>query len=232
MSIRLLAFAAAGGACILSGQTRRAELPAPLLGEASRPVREFAMLLANFSVPSGIEIRKADAARFGPMRFDTGRDTQVAATRVVDTFNATHADYHAALTNDVLVIRPVSGAARFLDERSTVKRIDVTGMMGVLRQVFAQLVPSLGIPPTGIARSFLGGVPPDLGDEVVVRVDGVDGEKRVIDVLNDIVKQAPRTWYVETETTDHAKEPRIVRIGFLLRNGKGIFETIAVPPDR
>lgn len=208
-----------------SGQTVQ-QVPALLLLESSRPTIEFAMLLADASVPSGIEIRQTDGAYFRQLQFGLDRRDTVPVTKVIDAFNVTHADYQAALRDGVFVIRPIGRRAQFIDTPSIVQRLDVAGMMNALNKVFAQLVPSLGIPPAGIIRNFLGGVPPDLGDEVVVHVDGFDGEKRVIDVLNDIVKQAPRTWYVETSTTDHTKEPQIVRVGFLLRNGKGILEQI------
>lgn len=206
---------------VLSGQAKQ-ELPASLLLEASRPPYEFAMYLADMSVPSGLEIRRADSSYFRQLKFDLDRKNTVPAAQVVEAFNTSHSDYRAVLMDNTFVIRPVTGRIRFLDEMSTLGRVDVTGMLNALDKVFAQLVPTLGR-STARLGSYLGGAPPDLGDEIVVSLDG--SGRTVIDVLNHLVQQAPRTWVVET--TNDAEKAQILRIGFLLKQSLGSFHSIS-----
>ena len=222
MRLRILLLVAGAGASVaLRGLDD--QVPRALVLESGRPVLEFAMLMANASIPSGIEIRHADATHFRRLRFDQVSGSTVPVSTLVDQFNTTHADYRASMKDGVLVIRPVERTTRFLDERSTLQPVQVTGVMNALTRVFGQLVPSLAVPSASLG-SFLGGVPPDLGENVTIDLNGAG--RPVLDVLIDIVKQAPRTWYVETEPVDEGANPRISRIGFLLANGKGVFQPI------
>jgi hypothetical protein len=59
------------------------------------------------------------------------------------------------------------------------------------------------------------GEPADRGDDTPIPLDS--SGSRVIDRLNQIVRQAPRTWYVLTREVEN--EARIVRFGFSQRGG-------------
>jgi hypothetical protein len=199
------------------GQT----VPAALLVHASRPVSDFTQYLAEMSVPAGVEIRRIDNAWFSQLESNIDRKATVALQEVIQAFNKSHREYQAQLMDGVLVVRPIQRTATFLDQSSTLQRVDVTGVRTALDRVFAQLKPALA-GAGGRTGSYLGGAADDFGDQTVISLDGID--RRVIDVLNQIVRQAPRTWLVETSDDDTSA--RVVRFGMLLPNGKGSIQQL------
>jgi hypothetical protein len=186
---------------------------------AQRSPWEFAMLLANASVPSGLELLDIDDVR--PLKrpdFSLDRTAKIPANDLVKAFNSQHSDYHATLMDGVFVIRPVVRPVRFLDQPCALNSpIVVTGLLSAARRLFAPLDPSLsnGLGTTG---SFVNAAPDELGENIPITVDG---DRRVIDNLNQIVRQSPRTWYVVTKSRPD-NERRIIRFGFIHSQGATI----------
>lgn len=199
---------------VAMGQTN-AGVPASLLAVADRPPLEFASLLGTASVPAGLEIREADdvnprkKAELSPDRTRT-----FPAGELVAAFNSKHADYRAVWMDGVFVIRPVDAAVKFLDERSTInQRVRVIGVFEAADRVFCPLEAGLC---TGGRDFSLGATPEELGMYDPIALDGSGGRK-VIDTLNQIVRQTPRGWYVVTWKLPDASH--IVEFGFLGSDG-------------
>jgi len=211
---------------VLLGQTN-ITVPSPLITMAQRPPWEFAMLLANASVPSGLEVRDIDVVR--PLKrpnFALDRSVNIPVADLIKAFNSQHTDYHAELANGVFVVRPTVRPARFLDQPSHLTSpIVATGLMGAARRLFAPLDPSLasGLGTTG---SFVNASPDDLGENIPI---SVNGDRNVIDSLNQIVLQSPRTWYVVTTKRQNG-ETLIIRFGFIHGQGITIEQTLPAPP--
>src|SRR2546426_11462399 len=77
-------------------------VPSSLLSGVGRSPIEFIVLLAEASVPSGLEIREPGDSHARPVPYsdsDSGR--RVPATQLTAAFNAAHSDYKAALMNGV-----------------------------------------------------------------------------------------------------------------------------------
>jgi hypothetical protein len=173
-------------------------VPSSLLVAAQRSPVEFAMALANASVPAGLEIRESDDVP--PDARPTSkvdREREVPVSEVVKAFEARRRDYRVVVMQGVLVIRPIDGTLSFLDEASTIDPpVSVVGVMASVRRVLSPLDPRL----SGVVLNSYG----RKGEDVPVMLDG-SGGRQVIDTLNQIVKQAPpRTWVVTTrrkETT-------------------------------
>lgn len=198
----------------------RVTVPSAVLAAAAASPLEFAMALANASVPAGLEIRESEDVLPAswptvngrrPAWFNADRTHRIAATEVVDAFNGSRRDYHAVLMGQVLVIRPVGGTLAFLDQPSAISGpTHVTGAMAAATRVFTDLFPELSGP---ILNS--GG---RKGDDVPVVLDGGARKVKVIDTLNQIVLQAPlRTWVVTTR--QQAQDVRVISYGLIEADG-------------
>jgi hypothetical protein len=129
-------------------------------------------------------------------------------------FNSRHADYHAELTGDVFVIRPVARKATYLDGPAPPLQVRVRGVMDAGRKIFSPLDPRID-PPGARLGSFLGGLDTDLGLNVDVYLDGRG--RKAIDLLNDVAMKGPgHAWLVLT-TGDETS--RISAFGFIHQNG-------------
>jgi hypothetical protein len=185
-------------------------VPASLLLKAQRSAVEVAFLLANASVPSGLEIREADDLYpKPPPDYTLDLTQQVPASDVVKAFNAQHRDYQAAVLDGVFVIRPADASVRFLDEPSTIRPVvTIIGAMAAMRRVFAALDPEL----SGVVLNSLG----HEGENTPVALDGT-GNHKVIDTLNQVAKQTRSTWQVKTRK--HGKEWRVAEFGVIHEHG-------------
>jgi hypothetical protein len=195
-------------------------LPSYLLSTAAGPPLEVAYLLANASVPAGIEIHEADDVYPTP-RPDFNRQTEarVPAGDLLRAFNTHHSDYEAMLTDGVFIIRPTTGRVGFLDAPSTIHApVTVIGTMTAEHHVFSPLDPRLLSPTVG------GGMGVEVAKGLRARVvlDGSHG--RVLDTLNQIAIQVPGAWQVTTRRI--GDEFHIVRIGYIYARGQGTAEQI------
>jgi hypothetical protein len=198
---------------VVFSQTNQA-VPASLLLKSQASPFEFAMLLAETAVPSGLELRESDNVRprLKP-DFNIERAQKAQAADLVKAFNSRHSDYRATWMDGVFVIRPTQKTAQYLDEPLVREPIAVTGVTTAANHVFAPLDPTL------LTGAFIGsyfGDSADRGDDIPISLDDTGGP-RVIDRLNQIVRQAPRTWYVLTREVEN--KVRIVRFGFIQRGG-------------
>ena len=186
-------------------------VPASLLEAARRSPVDFAAALASASVAAGFELKEADdGPPSGQAIAAGGRDQKVTLPDVAKAFEARHLEYRASTLQGVLVVRPVQGVLPFLDEPSAIyPRVTVKGVMGAARRIFLPIDPRL----SGPGLNTLG--PPS--EEVPVTLDGSSGRK-VIDTLNQIVRQVPgRAWVVTTRKTGN--EVRLVGFGFIEADG-------------
>jgi hypothetical protein len=184
-------------------------IPSSLLASAQLPPLQLAFLLVKASVPLGIELRQSDdiVARRTPA-FNGEQNKTIPASDLVTAFNAQHGDYLAVLVNGVFVIRPREGTSRFLDSKSTIDRLSVTGIRTAQRRIFSGLDPKL----LGVVLNSMGRE----GDDTEVLLDGRDG-RTVIDLLNDIVLQFPSGWQVTTHQVGN--EWQVAAFGIIYPNG-------------
>lgn len=203
-------------------------VPSYLLAEAQRPPLEFAFVLANASVPSGIEVKGSDDVypkrRQGDDRDDRDQAKQVPASDLVMAFNAQHRDYTATLMDNVFVIRPVDGRARFLDGPSTIAPpVTVVGIMLAERTIFAPLDPRLLGPAVGsYPREALKGL------TARIVLDGTKG-RTVIHTLNQIALQMPGAWQVTTQ--QRGREWEVTEFGFIYSGFSGTRNGLGRPPS-
>jgi hypothetical protein len=171
---------------------------------------DFAFLLANASIPAGIEIRERDSNPATTLLdYSHSLSSQVAAADVVRSFNAEHSDYRASIVDGVFVIRPVNGTAHFLDQPSSIDHIvTVDGPMAALRRVFAQLDPRLLGP---VLNSYEG----EHAAKVVLNGSAAHS---VLQMLGQVTKQTKKTWQVVIQGQDQTW--RIVAIGLIYPNGQ------------
>jgi hypothetical protein len=184
-------------------------VPASLLESARLQPIEFAMALAAAQVPAGLELRESDERPFSePARVDR-HGPRTSLGEVVASFNSSHQEYTARLTQDnIVVIRPVKDALSFLDEPSHIRQPSkVAGVMYAAQLVFSAIAPRLA-----------GGIILDsLPDDAIIVLDGSQS-RTVIDTLNQIVLQAPgRCWVVKTRGKGNAV--RITEYGFIEASG-------------
>ncbi len=193
-------------------------VPAALLAGAALGPTEFVMMLSHAGVPAGLEIRAAD---YGPIRrpdLEFTSEPRVTLTDVVAAFNAAHTDYRAKLIENVLVIRPVRATALYLDQQSSAGRIDITGVMGAARRIFAPLDRTLDA-PGGIIGSRIGVDGVQAGDNVRIRLNGEGRTNEQL--LNEVVSESPRAWMVITENDGNM--PEVARFGFMHQGGASTF---------
>jgi hypothetical protein len=181
-----------------------------MLSMGSQPPLEIAFLLADASVPCGIELREADDVYPElPSKPALDRSRRVPIEDFVRAFNSARRDYRASLTDATIVIRPTTGILPFLDSPSAIAEpVTVTGTMDALRRVFSPLDSRLLGPTIGTG----------IGSEVAKNLtrpfvlDG-SGGRRVIDTLNQIARQVPGAW--QTTTRDVNGTPKMVAFGFI-----------------
>lgn len=183
----------------------------------------FGMMLAQSSLPAGMELRAADATPRGRPDFSVKSDAGITTAALADVFNGSRNDYRAALSDGVLVIRPTGPRALFLDRQSGIGRVEVTGVMNAARKVFAELDPSLAA-PGGTIGSAINLDPSERGDDVALVLDGTG--RTVIDVLNQIAKQSGKVWFVAESA--HPEAPDVVRFGFLHAGGASTAVEVSV----
>ncbi len=192
-------------------------VPASLLEDAQKSPILFAVALAGASVPNGFEIPETDDFTPPVMSPSPGVQT-VPATEVTEAFEKYHHEYRAVMMGRVLVVRPRVAPLPLLDTRSTIAGpVKVTGIMTAARRVFAFRWPML----LGPALNSLGRP----GSDVEVVLHGQD--RRVIDMLNQIVLQAPkRGWIIITGKAKDG-QPQMLSFGFLDARGGRV--TCVVP---
>ena len=198
-----------------------ATVPSALLTEVGRSPMEFAVVLAEAAVPSGLEIKEPGDLRSRPVRFvDADFTKKIPANQLTAAFNAQHSDYRAVSLNGVVVIRPLEGRAAFLDQPSAITSpVSITGRMAAARRVFAPLDPGL----LGVVLNSLGYE----GEDEPIVLDGAAG-RSVIDTLNEIVTQSPSAWQVTTRKQGDAQ--RVVAFGFIRRDGSGTTVSLRQQP--
>lgn len=193
--------------------TNDPQVPSGLRRSAAQEPILFVMALADASVPAGFEVRKSDLLPRGrPVLQSTGQPT-VGLHEIVAIFNTHHTDYRAAIMDGVVVIRPVGRTAAYLEATIDIVQIAVTGVMEAARRIFGPLDPSL-VHPGGRLGSSINTDTTDTGDNAVISIHGAG---RVIDLLNDVVRQSPRAWLVEI--TDDLSDPEVSRFGFMHNAG-------------
>lgn len=212
-------FILAASVALATAQTD-ATIPAPLLSMAKRPPLEVALLLANTSVPSGIEIHESDDLYPTPAPdFSLPPAARIPASDVVRAFNAAHSDYQARLMDGVFVIRPTNGRLEFLDMPSAIRsRAAIIGTTTAERRIFSHLDAELLQP----VASSVGGWAAANGLTAHVILDGT--RRRVIDTMNQIVQQVPGAWQVTTR--QDGDETRIVSFGYIYTNGSRVTHRI------
>lgn len=185
----------------------------------------FVMTLADASVPSGLEVRRADAhPRSRPVRIDRA-PAPLNLEDLAAAFNLYHVDYHAVVVDGVLVIRPTTGRAPYLDSHPAIGEIHARGLMQAVRKVFAPLLPR-GTSEGGQIGSAINLSAEEGGAHVLVSVE--QRGRTVLEMLNEIVKTSPRAWLVETE--DHLDEPSVTAFGLVHVRGSITRVQIASPP--
>jgi len=194
-------------------------VPPGLFALTNRAPLEFATLLATGHVPSGIELKEADDVytagqpEFDPT-FNLDETGRAPVDDLVNAFNAKHCCYRAKWMDGVFVIRPVDRRTAFLDEPSSIKQsIRVTGAMDATRRVMCQLDSSLC---TGAVAGSQFGSMQSAGFFDSVVIDGT--RTTVMETLNQIVRQSPRTWNVVTRSAGGG--PRIIRFGLIHAHGQ------------
>jgi hypothetical protein len=103
----------------------------------------------------------------------------------------------------------------YLNRNSGLRRMEITGVMEATRRVLAALDPAFGKTGGGILGSRLSLDAEQSGESVRIFFDGT--ERRVVDALNTIARQARRTWIVVT--TDEEEAPELLRVGFIHQGG-------------
>ena len=187
-------------------------VPAGLLAATQQEPLAFAMSLADASVPNGLETSAPVQRPVRKPDFDLGKQATATVDQVVDAFNLHHGDYRASLVDGVVVIRPATNRAAYLDLPSTLEPTVVTGLMSGVRSIFAGLDPRVAA-PGGIAGS---GLPADeRGDFNTVSLDGHG--RSIVGVLNQLAKQSGRGWFVVT--TKGAGGLRVRSFGLIHRHG-------------
>ena len=161
-------------------------VPEPLVRHAAGPV-EFAMALARAGVPSGLEVHEADDVLPHPFPEFPRTGSRVSAAVAIGAFNAKNPRYRAVLADGVVVIRPIDKALRFLDQPAAIgSDVKIVGVMAAARRLFAPIAPCLLGPVLGSGTRA--------GEDLSLRLDGTG--RTVMETLNHIVKQQPRTWVV------------------------------------
>jgi hypothetical protein len=175
----------------------------------------FAMMLADASIPSGIVIRESTLQRpRGRPDFASAPLLGVATDELAKFFNDYHQQYRATLLGDVLVISGADGLPAYLTRDTSVGRTEIIGIMTATRRVIAG-TDSKNVDAGGTIGSSINADSDQRGDSKRIVFDGT--QRRVIDGLNAIARQAKSTWIAVTNDTD--KESVILKIGFIHRAG-------------
>lgn len=187
----------------------RTSVPSYLVTAAARSPLDVAVVLAQESIPTGIELRESDNVYPAPFpQSERDRTAMVPLSDVARAFNEHHREYQASVTDGVFVIRLADSTPRFLDEQSTIRTpVLLTGVMDAERAVFAPLDPTLRGPAIG------GGLGQRAAQGLGARITLGGSAKSVADTLNDIVRQVPGAWQVTTFKV--GAEWRISEFGFI-----------------
>jgi hypothetical protein len=168
------------------------------------------MVLADAGVACGLELGASDPWQ-PPVKpeFGASREPTIAAATFVDAFNTAHSAYRRTVEDGVIVIRPFRNNAAYLDAPSTVGRKTVRGVMQAAREIFGAINPTINPPNGGDIGSLIGQSPEQAGLMTSIVLDGYG--RRTVDLLNDVVKQSPRGWYViiSDERHDPPAPPRL-----------------------
>ena len=201
------------------------EVPARLLEAARFPPRAFADSLVDTFIPAGLEVQESRLGPPGPMPlFDLERQPTVPLSSVIETFNATHADYQATWADSVVVIRPVRKRLRYLDTASDFDVVTITDPMEAVRRVWARVEPTL-VAPGGRLGSYMVSAEERRPD---MKVTMVGSGHTVVETLNQIAAQIERGWVVYT-SVDQDGAVHIDSIGLLFRRG-GVVVDLARRP--
>jgi hypothetical protein len=200
--------------------------PAALRAGAEGDPYVFAMLLAHASVPSGVVLPESATLRPRLPDFSFKRNPILPTEELAKAFNARHPQYRATLIDDVLVIGSAGGLPSYLERRSGLQPTAVVGVMMATRKVLAALDTAFANTKGGTIDSRITLDAEQSGDSIRIVFDGT--ERRVIDDLNTIAKQAGRTWLVLT--SDDVQEAGHLKVGFLHRGGSSTHLAVNVRP--
>ena|SRR5882672_8473467 len=185
----------------------------------------FAMALADAAVPAGIILSESARRRpSGTPPHSPDRQINVSIEQLALTFNESHDLYRASLMDGVLVVAPAGGLATDLFRSSGIGATNVIGVMNALRRAFSGLDPALRV-PGGIIGSSVNTDAVERGESVPIVFDGT--QRRIIDCLNAIARQANTTWIVVT--SDEQPQPKIVKVGIIHAGGAGSFVDVQTP---
>jgi hypothetical protein len=190
------------------------QVPSALLGIATSaaPV-DFVAALVEANVPAGLEVLAGEDVLSAKPDVPDDPNGRVALATVISAFNGRRSDYTAQLTNGVVVVRPVSSRAPFLDQEITIPADSVNGILAAQRRVFSVLRPSLAsgaIMGSTFASAY------DMGEYAVFVFDGRPALVR--DLLSAIARSAPnQAWFAITRRQRDTTE--IVEYGFIHANG-------------
>jgi hypothetical protein len=178
----------------------------------ARPI-EFALSLANASIPVGVETSVAERLPHRKPALNLVREPSLSVDALASAFNSSHTNERAEVLNGVLVIRPVTRRARYLDQPLPDGDLVLTGAMFTLRRIFAGLDPRLD--SGGIVGSRLAG-PEESGDDVTITLTPGG---TVLRALNEMTAQTRQGWLVVAESSSESGTPDIVEIALLHRGG-------------
>jgi len=201
-------------------------VPSSFIARADVYAISAAQMLVEAGCTVGLEALRQDYEEFqrpSPKRWNPwnanrdhfAEEERVPTAEFVRAFNATHDSYTSELRDGVVLIRPVSGRAPYLEERPLRGTLQAKGLFIMLATVTEAMQGR--VLSGGVAGSTPGtpGVEIDRGEGIQFSVM-TDG-KTVIEILNDIVAQsAPRGWWVLRSNDASA---RVEAVGFIHRFG-------------
>lgn len=198
--------------------TQSSELSARLERAALAPPLEFAMMLAQAGVPSGVVLGESESRSptGGPPDPHLPRGAVTSVEVLARAFNASHSTHRAVVLGDVLVIHRGTALPELLTRRSGSGKGEVIGAMQAVRLAWSGLDPKLRPSGDGVLSSAIGVEAEDRSASMRVVFDG--SEARVLDALNSIATQTRRTWLLVI-SDDPASSPSTARIGLINRGG-------------
>ena len=197
-------------------------VPSYLVAAARRGPLELAVVLAEESIPAGIEVRESDDVYPPPFpQSERDRTLLVSLSEVARAFNESHREYRASVTDGVFVIRLADSMPRLLDERSMIETpVVITGVMDAERAVFAQSDSRLRGP------AIRGGIGRRAAEGLRARITLSGSGKSIAETLNEIVRQVPGAWQVTTFKV--GREWRIAKFGFIYPDRSRSMHPLAV----
>ena len=195
-----------------------------------------AQMLVEAGCTVGLEVLRRDYEEFqkpSPRRWSPShahrehfaKEEQVPVAEFIRAFNAAHGAYVSDIQDGVVIIRPVSGRAPYLDQRPLRGTLTAKGLF-IMHATLTEAMHGRVL-TGGVAGSSLGtpGVEIDRGEGAQFSV--VTDGRTVVEVLNEIVAQsAPRGWWVIRSNDASA---RIEQVGFIHRSGSMSSRVVELP---